>query len=119
MQERRLSPRYPFTRPVEVRGRRREVFAARSCDISGAAIGLVMARSAVIALAQGGSILTTGDQFEVVLARDGLSLDCRVRHIRRLSQEQYMVGAWFADLTPEQESALALLLQEATAVRGS
>lgn len=119
MQERRLSPRYPFTRPLDVRGRHGEVFAARSCDISAAAIGLLMARSVVIALAQGGSILTAGDQFEVVVARNGLSLDCRVRHIRRLSQEQYMVGAWFADLTPEQDAALGLLLQEAAAVKGA
>lgn len=126
MQDRRRSPRYSFTRPMVVSGRGGEVFEARSSDISATAIGLLMARSVVVALAQGGSILTTGDRFELAFAQggtsdpaDGLHLDCRVRHVRRLSREQYVVGAQFTDMTPGQEAALSMLLHEAAAVSGA
>lgn len=122
MQDRRLYPRYTFTRPVELRSPAGEAFAGESCDISVAGVGLLVARSAVLALAQGGSILTTGDELRLMLMAAGdalsaisLGLDCRVKHVRRLSQEQYMVSALFADLSPEQEAALIALVERIAA----
>ena len=79
-----------------------------------------MGREGVVALAQGGSILTTGDQFELLLPGTlnpslvgGLTLACRVRHVRRLSRDEYQVGAWFLDPTPGQLAGLAALVDAA------
>lgn len=120
MQERRLYPRYSLSLPVEVRSQQGERFDAHSWEVSSVGIGLQMSRGTVVALAETGSILTTGDQFEVIMADaadpyfgDSLRVDCRVRHVRRLSQEQYQVGAWFADPSPAQEVEIAALVQRA------
>ena len=120
MKERRLFPRYSFTQSVELRGPRGARFDARSSDISDVGISLLMSRDAVVALAQGGSILTTGDRFQVLMPgtlnaslEGGLTLECRVRHVRRLSREEYQVGAWFVDPTPGQRTGLAALLDAA------
>lgn len=77
----------------------------------------------MLALAQGGGILTPGDRLRIVLpgatgAGAELSLEGRVRHVRRLSQEQYQVGVWFADLTGSQQAGLAALIDTLSPVRG-
>ena len=118
MQERRLFPRYMFERQVQLRGPRGETFDARGCDLSIAGIGLQLRRPVVQALAQGGSVLTIGDPFELILSTAGdharwagLTLACRVKHVRRLSQEEYLVAAWFSNLDSAQKAALETLLE--------
>ena len=120
MQDRRLFPRYSYNSPVELRSRQGARFDAQSWEVSSVGIGLLMERSTVAALAQGGSILSTGDQFELIMVGaadpyfgDSLRVDCRVRHVRRLSQEQYLIGAWFVDPSPAQEAEIVALLERA------
>jgi hypothetical protein len=83
-------------------------------------MGLLLPHAVVVELAQGGSILTTGDRFQLVLSgtlnpssQGGLTLNCRVRHVRRLSREEYQVGVWFVDPSPGQKTGLAALVDEA------
>jgi hypothetical protein len=118
--DRRISPRYSYTQSVELRGLDGARFEARSSDISAVGMSLLMAREVVVALAQGGSILTTGDRFQLLLPgtlnlslEGGLTLDCRVRHVRRLSRDEYQVGAWFLDPTSGQQAGLEALVQSA------
>ena len=83
-------------------------------------MSLLMTRDSVVALAQGGSVLTTGDHFQMLLpgtlnasVAGGLTLECRVRHVRRLSREEYQVGAWFLDPTEGQQAGINALVAAA------
>ena len=98
-------------------------FDVESCDISVAGLGMVMRHDIVVALAQGGSILTPGDRLQVLLPgtlnpslEGGLTLECQVKHVRRLSREQYQVGVRFLDPTPGQTAGLESLVQSAKRV---
>ena len=120
MHDRRLFPRYPFERPVTLRDPRGTEFEVRSCDISVAGMGLLLPHTAVVALAQGGKLLTIGDRCQLVLAgtlndspHGGLTLECRVKHVRRLSHDEYQVGVWFADPTSGQKAGLTALVEQA------
>ena len=70
-------------------------------DISSLGIGIRLQRTVVTALAQGGSILTPGDVVTLHLnqqphANDAVAVvSARVRHVRRLSLEDYVVGFRF------------------------
>jgi hypothetical protein len=120
MHDRRLFPRYSLSSPVEVCNRQGACFEAQSWEISSVGIGLQMSRGAVLGLGQGGSILTTGDQFELIMAGaadpyfgDSLRVDCWVGHVRRLSQEQYVVGARFVEPSPAQQADISALMERA------
>jgi hypothetical protein len=116
MQERRLYPRVSLDYPVALRGGNGRRFAARSVDISMAGVGLLVSREAVQALAQGGAVLTAGDNFQVTLGSEGpgaLCVDCRAQVVRRLSLDQYHVAALFHGLDADAESAVASLIQSA------
>jgi c-di-GMP-binding flagellar brake protein YcgR len=115
-----MFPRFPLERPVRLDGPNGDSFVASSCDISAGGAGLLVSREAAVALAQGGSVLTTGDHVRLSLvaadaasAAAGLSLDCRVKHVRRLSQDQYLVGVWFSDQDPAQQAAVTALVEQA------
>jgi len=120
MQDRRLFARYSLSSAVEVRSGQGRRFEAQSWEVSSVGIGLQMSHATVVGLAQGGAILATGDQFELIMADaadpyfgDSLRVDCRVSHVRRLSQEQYVVGARFAEPSPAQEADIAALMERA------
>jgi c-di-GMP-binding flagellar brake protein YcgR len=122
MQERRLFPRYSLSQPVGLLGPLGERFEARTSEISMTGIGLLMHRDTVVALAQGGSILTAGDRLRVRLpgAADTpfasvLDIDCQVRLVRRLSQDEYIVVVLFTDVDAAQKAALAAIVEEAKA----
>ena len=123
MQERRMYPRFTYTQTVELRGPSGMQFDVESCDISVAGLGMFMRHDIVVALAQGGSILTPGDRLQVLLPgtlnpslEGGLTLECQVKHVRRLSREQYQVGVRFLDPTPGQTAGLESLVQSAKRV---
>ena len=123
MQERRMYPRFTYTQTVELRGPNGIQFDVESCDISVAGLGMFMGHHIVVALAQGGSILTPGDRLQVLLPgtlnpslEGGLTLECQVRHVRRLSREQYQVGVRFLGPTPGQTAGLEALVQSAKKV---
>jgi hypothetical protein len=119
MHERRLYPRFPWARSVQLRSARGQRFAARSLDLSVAGIGLEMGREGVLGLAQSGSILCPGDRLEVVLpsavlaAQGDLDLQCRVKEVRRISLEKYIVGIWFEELDHASQAALEKLVDDA------
>lgn len=123
MQERRLYPRYPWEHAVQLRGPQGESFDAMSSDISVAGIGLELSRESVLALAQGGSILSPGDHVRVLLRasdtgilRD-LDLRCRVKEVRRISHERYVAGTWFEELDERTEHVLGGLVAAAQRAR--
>ncbi len=118
MQERRLFPRYHIDWPATLRGGEGGTFAVAACDFSAAGIGLKVPRAAVVALAQGGSVLTPGDRLGLMIgsgADDGVVFDGRVQHVRRLSRDQYLVALRFEDQGARQEAALAELVERARA----
>lgn len=96
-------------------------FAAETVDVSLTGMGLSIPRDAVVALAQGGSVLTPGDTFDLIIspfveAADGVigpRLEARVRHVRRLSQYLYHVGVWFDALDQGQQSTLQAIVDKA------
>ena len=70
---------------------------------------------AVLALAQGGELLTTGDTLMAYLPRNGLlplGLQSRVRHIHRMSLANYHVGLWFLEQDPGTEAVLQEWIDE-------
>ena len=116
MEDRRFVPRYPLKLSVELLGAHDERFSAQSHDISLNSIGLDMERTAVLGLAQGGTQLSPGDSVVVIVNGQGdltITLAGRVRHVRRLSHEQYVVGVWFVDPDPIGEAALQNLVEQA------
>lgn len=116
-----MVPRYRYKMEVTVCHNGGTSFAARTSDVSQHGMGLQLGREVVVALAQGGSVLTPGDRFEVVLSphiasADGVigpTLLARVRHVRRLSQSDYHVGVWFNDPDASQQAALQAIIDKA------
>ncbi len=93
-----------------------ERFPAQSHDVSLNSIGLDMMRSAVEGLAHDGAQLAPGDSVLVIVnyADDpSATLAGRVRFVRRLSQQQFVVGVWFVDPDPIGEVALERLVNRA------
>ncbi|MCB1791095.1 MAG: PilZ domain-containing protein [Gammaproteobacteria bacterium] len=120
MFERRLSPRYSLPWPLRLRGHEAAAFDAEMADISATGVGLLASRDVILALAQGGGLLTPGDQLVVewppvpgdVLDTD-LCIACRVKHTRRLALDRYHVGALFVDLDSAQSHQIEQLLDRA------
>ena len=120
MIEQRLLPRFPLQLSAEVLRNGTSRYAATTRDIARGGVGLEVDSHAVTALAQGGSVLTTGDQFDVrisdVPAKDGrmavLQIRCQAHFVRRLSQNRYAVGAKFVRFdSPESEQLLDALVK--------
>jgi len=120
-----LVPRYRYSTEVTVCQSSGKRFSVQTTDVSLHGMGLLMRRDVVVALAQGGSVLTPGDRFDVVLSpnvseADGLigpTVPGRVRHVRRLSQHEYHVGLLFEDIDTAQLSALQAMVDQAQAHR--
>lgn len=120
MEERRLYPRYSFDHGIELISAEGAQFDARMTELSAIGVGMTVSRDAVVGLAQGGSILTPGDLLEVSLPEprgpDGrwLSrLNCRVKQVRRLSLDRYLVSVWFESISEGQQTAVSRLLDQA------
>ena len=103
MIERRPFPRYQIELPLEVFLGESQGFTGMGRDISRSGIGLELARDAVEALAQSGSVLNTGDRFHLTMEMQPpgagrLVAECHTSFVRRLSQDRYIVGARFLNL---------------------
>ncbi len=98
-------PRVLCRCPVEVRASRGERFFGQVSDISRGGIGLLVDAVAAIRLAPGGRILGPAAPVVAVVlhrsgmgdSRPGIQLEGRIRHVRRLSQQQYLIGVHFVD----------------------
>lgn len=126
MEERRLFPRYTFEHDVELSNADGAVVGARTSELSAVGVGMLVSRDGVVALAQGGSLLTPGDPLVAMLPEprgpDGRWLTrvaCRVKQVRRISVDKYVVSAWFEDASDVQQGAIARLLEQARRERRS
>lgn len=116
-----MVPRYRYSMELTVCRESGRRFAARTCDVSIDGMGLYLTHDAVLALAQGGNLLTPGDSFDVVLSPNvedadaiiGPRLGSRVRHVRRLSRNEFLVGIRFNDLDANQQTAVQAVLDRA------
>lgn len=85
-------------------------------EVSLSGISLDVSRVAVETLARSGSTLLAGDHFRVFSVPgtppiDGI--DCHTVVVRRLSRDKYLVGAAFAESTPENEQTIRDLIERA------
>jgi hypothetical protein len=126
MEERRLYPRYSFDHGIELVSAEGAQFDARINELSAVGVGMTVSRKAAVGLAQGGSILTPGDLLRVSLPEprgpDGhflSDLNCRVKQVRRLSLDRYLVSVWFEGLSDRQQTAVSRLLDQAEKSRPS
>ena len=124
MEERRLYPRYGFTWPVTLHGPRDYRVEVEACEISLSGLGLMMDRSTVLGLAQGGTLLTPGDRLRANLpgvpsggSGDAAGVTCRVVHVRRISYDRYVVALVFVAPDPAQKGAIAALVEQARETR--
>lgn len=116
-----MVPRYRYSMELTVCRESGRRFAARTSDVSIDGMGLYLTHDAVLALAQGGNLLTPGDSFDVVLSPNvedadaiiGPRLGSRVRHVRRLSRDEFLVGIRFNDLDANQQTAVQAVLDRA------
>lgn len=117
-QERRLFPRYPLALAVELRSKWGARYTGQGRDLSRGGLTVVVRRAVIAQLVQGRATLAAGDEFQVGLASAPpgateirLGAVCRVSHVRRLSQEDYLIGVRFAELSAAQQMALNALLE--------
>lgn len=120
-----MVPRYRYSMELTVCRESGRRFGARTSDVSVNGMGLYLGHDAVLALAQGGNLLTPGDSFDVVLSPNvedadaiiGPRLGSRVRHVRRLARDEFLVGVRFDDLDGNQRAAVQAIVDRAQADR--
>lgn len=102
MIDRRHFPRYNCQAQFRIITPDEQVFAAEACDISDAGISLTISHAVITGLSNTGLHLDVGEKFQLspLLISQGnalqdIQIDCQVMHIRRLSQDHYLIGAWF------------------------
>jgi hypothetical protein len=116
-QERRYARRHLCSFPVTLSGNEPESQTGIACDLSALGIGVSLHRSVVTALAQGGNIMTAGDLVAITLPVvagtefGGRPLAARVRHVRRLSQDEYLVGLLFNDTDALDDNSVDALVK--------
>jgi hypothetical protein len=120
MEERRLYPRFSFEHDVELTNADGAMTGARTNELSVVGVGMIVPRDGVVALAQGGALLTPGDPLLATLPEprgpEGRWLTrvaCRVKQVRRVSVDRYVVVACFEDTSEAQQTAIARLLEQA------
>jgi hypothetical protein len=125
MEERRLYPRHVFEHTVELCGTDGRVHGAETTELTAIGVGMLVSHDDVVALAQGGAILTPGDGVSISLpdprGPEGRWLSrvhCRVKQVRRISVDRYVVGVWFDGLSPTQQAAISRLVEQASEGRG-
>lgn len=87
-------------------------FGARSIDLSARGITMQASRVTVLGLASDGAVLLPGEQLivRVDAGEDApariIEMSCRIKNIRRLSHDEYLIGAWLGGSAPMDEQAL-------------
>ncbi len=119
MIERRHFPRYTFELEFRVVNQSDQDFRVRANDISEAGISLAITQSVINGLADQGIGLEISNKFQIIPVNEyenmqpGVFIECQVMHIRRLSQEHYLIGAWFNATSSSQQEQINLLLKNA------
>lgn len=115
-QERRHYPRYQFTRPLQISQPGTGSYPVQGNDLSEAGVSLRVSQAVMVKLSSEGGGLHTGSHFLLELPDEDNNtspIACQVMHARRLSQDSYLVGAWYADPHTGQLPALRALLDNA------
>ncbi|TVP83331.1 PilZ domain-containing protein [Thioalkalivibrio sp.] len=120
MSEQRLSPRFACRWPVEIVGPEERRFRAQAADISLTGMAMLVDRGVAAFLAPSGGMLNPGVPPVSVAVQapeyaevGKLRFEGRVRHIRRLSQEQYLIGIRFTDPDASLQLELQALVEQA------
>lgn len=120
MSEQRLAPRFFCRWPVEVVGPEDRRFHAQAADISVTGIAMLVDRAAAACLAPSGGLLSPRvPPVSIAVQAPGnpgvgsRRLKGRVRHIRRLSQEQYLVGIKFIEPDASHGVEIKALVEQA------
>jgi len=120
MSEQRLSPRFFCRWPVEIVGPEERRFRAQAADISLTGMAMLVDRGAAASLAPSGGLLNPRvPPVSVAVQAPGhagvgkLHFEGRVRHVRRLSQEQYLIGIKFTDPDASLQLELQALVEQA------
>lgn len=121
MEERRLHRRFPFEQAIELRGNGDQRYQATTSDLSEVGLGMLVSRDAVNGLAQSDHMLSTGDPLCVVLSTgsvvasvEPLKIQCRVKQVRRLSYDRFVLSAWFDDASAQVRAVVSQLLSKAS-----
>lgn len=121
MEERRLHPRFSFEQDVELRANGGASYPASTRDLSAAGLAMLVSRDTVNGLARSDHILSTGDPLEIVLPSAAgvelgapLQVHCRVKQVRRLSLERYVLSVWFDDGSASVNGILAQVVERAS-----
>lgn len=114
MIERRLHRRFLMTLDVSVRRDGADWHAATTCDLSPVAVGLQLTRDIVQSLGSSESNLLPGERITLRFQDNEADYPdlfrCRVTQVRRISRDEYIVGAAFETLTTLNEKQLSELL---------
>lgn len=101
MSERRHFPRYTCDLELQIQSPQGQYHPVKGNDISEAGISLIVPQSVKTGLANEGISLDIAKKFLLQLpdcknmAGEKLEIECQIMHVRRLSQEIYLIGAWF------------------------
>ncbi|WP_455198515.1 PilZ domain-containing protein [Kaarinaea lacus] len=102
MTERRHFPRYACEFDFMIIAEPDQYYPVTANDISEAGISLSVAQSVMHSLAEANSALEIGNKFllaqtdrDTPASAPGEPVHCQVMHARRLSQDFYLIGAWF------------------------
>lgn len=114
MKERRLCPRYEFETDLSVQVGEARAYRVNSCDVSEVGISFYLSQSMLSSLNSAGQHLDIGDRIQLSLKDHAKGADiavfCQIKHMRRLSQDRYLIGTWFERIKPDFQNKLNGLL---------
>jgi c-di-GMP-binding flagellar brake protein YcgR len=120
MIERRHFPRYSCELQLGICSPENGIYSVQANDISNAGISLMVSQSVLSRLSAEGLSLETGTRFQLTRVLNNTDPEaaqtrfaCQVMHVRRLSQEHYLIGAWFNDMEDTERHALQTLIDNA------
>jgi len=116
MIERRFFPRYHFEMQLRLHGGEEQEFSVDANEISEAGLSFMIPLSILNSLAGSGHAMEIGNKFKISIPSDAqfeISIDCQIMHIRRLSQQHYLIGVWFGQLTDQEQAIIKRLVNNA------
>ena len=116
MIERRFFPRYHCEMQFKLHGEKDQEFFVNCEEISEAGLSFMVSLSILNSLADAGQAMEIGNRFQITLPADPqfeLSIECQIMHMRRLSQEHYLIGVWFGKLSEQDRAIMDRLISNA------
>jgi len=116
MIERRFFPRYHCGIQLKLHAGEDHEFLVDANEISEAGLSFMITLSILNSLADSGHAMEIGNKFQISIPSDAqfeMCIECQIMHIRRLSQEQYLIGIWFGQLTDQEQAIISRLISNA------